>query len=239
MKKGLLILLMGILFILTGCDNNKGPFQVKNENGIKVLYSGKKPAKGWVEQNIYNYTGESTKVYEIYFEDGLPAGDFRLFDTKGNLVVDAEGKWKDGLFKGKIKEEYNNVYAKGTFSINTDFLINFEGERYISFSRETLIDGDYKSEYLQYSKKNNRYEGEYIKYDKDGLAEKGTYKNGKLEGKYFSAPYANKTYSSTYNYKNGVKDGEFVITEGKVRIEGVYENGEEVKEKRKVTYENN
>lgn len=237
MKKGLLILLMGILFILTGCDNNKGPFQVKNENGIKVLYSGKKPAKGWVEQNIYNYNGESTKVYEIYFEDGLPAGDFRLFDTKGNLVVDAEGKWKDGLFKGKIKEKNNNGSAKGTFSINTDFLINFEGEGYYNFSYVTLTDGKFDSDAYKFSKKDGKYDGKYIQYNGSGeVIGEWTYKNGEYDGEYMAIGGSSSAKIIRKGvYKNGEftgKESYYFYSDGKLYKEEIYENGERIEIKK-------
>lgn len=203
------MLLVLITLIFTGCDNNKGPFEIKRENGKKILYSGEKPAKGWVKNEVYNSSNESTKVYEIYFEKGLPAGDFKLYDLKGNLVVDAKGKWQNGLFEGKIEESEINGIIIGKFAINSDYLINFDGTGYKRFSVETLIDGEYKSDYQRYCKKNNKFDGEYILYYTNGqLAEKCFFKDGKIVGDYISY-YSNGTLEKKFTYKDGKLDGEY------------------------------
>ena len=216
MKKLLGVLLVLTALIFTGCDNNEGPFQVKNENGEKVLYSGEKPAKGWVQNEVYNSSGESTKVYEIYFDKGVPAGDFKLYDLKGNLLVDAKGKWQNGLFEGKIEEPERNAIVTGKFAINPAYLINFSGTEYYDFSAETLIDGEYKSDYRTYSKKNNEYDGEYILYNRDNgqLLEKCFFQAGELVGDYISY-YSNGTLRKKCTYKDGKYDGEYeaIITD--------------------------
>lgn len=228
--------LLGILFlfittvIFIGCDNNKGPFQVKNENGEKILYSGKKPAKGWVENTIYDYYGESTKVYEIYFDDGLPAGDFRLYDLKGNLVVDAKGKWKNGLFEGKIEEPKENVIAKGKFAINLAYLINFNGKNYYNFSYDTLIDGNFESNYYKYSKKNGLFEGKYI-FNGNSITRENKvecmYNNGILNGEYISY-HLNGKIREKMVYKDNLKNGKYIHyrTDGTILEEGEYLNNQ-------------
>lgn len=180
MKK-LIFLLSVLLMILSGCDNNSGPFQIKIENRRKVLYSDNKPAKGWVENTIYDYNDNSVKVYEIYFDKGIPNGDFKLYNVYGELVVDAKGKWEDGYFVGKIKEPKMNVVAKGKFSINTNYLIDYEGNGYKDFSFETLRDGTYDGDDYKYTLVNGKYDGTYLKYHLDGTRKVETekeYQNG-------------------------------------------------------------
>lgn len=180
MKK-LIFLLSILLMILSGCDNNSGPFQIKIENRRKVLYSDNKPAKGWVENTIYDYNDNSVKVYEIYFDKGIPNGDFKLYNVYGELVVDAKGKWEDGYFVGKVKEPKMNVVAKGKFFINTNYLIDYEGNIYKDFSFETLIDGEYDGDDYKYTLVNGKYDGTYLKYHLDGTRKVETekeYQNG-------------------------------------------------------------
>ena len=85
MKK--LMFIFTLLLFLMGCDNNEGPFTSRMENGKKVLYSGDKLAKGWIEKTINDYnTGNNVKISEIYFDKGIPAGDFKLYSINGDLL---------------------------------------------------------------------------------------------------------------------------------------------------------
>lgn len=126
--------LLGIFFLIvttvffTGCDNNDGPFQIKNENGRKILYSGKKPAKGWVEYTVYNKNDTTTKIYEIEFKEGNPSGDFSLYSLKGEKIFEGKGKWKDGMFNGKIQSRNiygKNVYGEGKFKFSSSNLLDY------------------------------------------------------------------------------------------------------------------
>ena len=160
--------LLGILFLtittvfFTACDNNEGPFETRRENGHKVLYSNEKLAKGMIQNTWYNYNSGDTVVTAIYYVDkGIPAGDFSLYDRNGKLVINAEGKWKNNLFNGKIEEKDGTV-AEGEFNINKDFIVSYEGLNVYDFSYDTLVSGNFKNKKYNFSKKNNKYDKKYI-----------------------------------------------------------------------------
>ena len=245
-----MFLLLSILSLfIIGCDNNKGPFTKEKVNGKIVLLSKGRPAKGWVQNNIYDSNGVSIKVYEIDFDNGLPGGDFKLYDRNSVLLVDAKGKWKNGLYHGKITE--GNDVAEGTFSINTNYLLDYSGNMYTNFILRTMRNGVVRNGKSEFNIKNGQLNGKFIMYYPNGkLKQEGFYKDGELDGNY-------KRYTDTgelfqdYNYKNGSLDGvlkdyngygtlvgEYNYKDGKPYGEQLtyYDNGN-LKTKRSVYYE--
>lgn len=226
MKKLLSIIILGILFILTGCDNNDGPFQIKNENGRKILYSGKKPAKGWVEYTVYNRDNTTTTIYEIDFKDGKPSGDFTLYSLNGKKIFEGKGKWKDEMFVGEILLTYTGgekLYGEGKFTFDRTSLLNYpdyvskginysyvikgiaqslyDGEINDDGSITIMKDGKLVKEEIKY---NNGYKA-IVKYDNEGIMiDKTVYDE---QGKLFMKNYQEKEFwhEVEYDEKEQVK----------------------------------
>lgn len=150
MKKVILIIILGLTVLLTGCDNNKGPYETRKENGKLVLYSDGKLAKGWITNTVQDRSGNSIIVSEIYYDKGLPAGDFILRNLNGYTVAEAKGKWtRPGSFKGTMNS--HNSKSKGIYSINSNYLIDFE--KHLEFPiKECLMDGEYSGHIFIYGR---------------------------------------------------------------------------------------
>lgn len=195
MKKLFLVLLLVVG--LFGCDNNKGYSEVMKIKGITYLYFNGKPAEGFVVLGIEE--GHITsKLLESEYEEGLPVGDFKLYDyNTGELRIEAEGKWQDGhtKYKGVIKEYDGRgnltIVANGEFKLNPSNVSNYNGNYTPGRFWATLIEGEaYYSEYganinncPKYGKKyvfyriHNKY-AENIRYHNNGnIREIVAYKN--------------------------------------------------------------
>ena len=145
MKKLVLGFILMLSLLITGCDNNERPYEIKKENGKLFVYSDGKPAKGIITSTMQDKSGNSVVVSEIYYDKGLPAGDFKLRNLNGYTIAEAKGKWiGPGSFKGTIKGLPNktvNIESKGIYSIDTNYLINFD--QYLDFPiKECLFDGE-------------------------------------------------------------------------------------------------
>lgn len=146
-KKLLKILMLLIMILLTGCDNNGGPFTTRQENGKMLLYSNNKPAKGGITNTVENRTGNLVVVSEIYYDKGIPNGNFILRNLAGYTVVEAKGTWEEeDVFNGEIKtfgqtieDSFNggikdlNESATGKFYINRNYLIEYNGTQIDGF----------------------------------------------------------------------------------------------------------
>lgn len=146
MKKILGAVLVLIVLLFTGCDNNKGPFTKKMENGRLVLYSGNKPAKGAVSLTIVNNAGYEVVVSEINYNEGVPTGDFKLYKANGKLMAEANGKWEDKFYVGKIKEVYSDseyIIGDGKFDLSINFIINYTGQRVGALTKYTFENENY------------------------------------------------------------------------------------------------
>lgn len=238
MKK--LLFIFTLLLFLMGCDNNKGPFDIRMEQGKQVLYSNNKPAKGWVQMTWTDgMTGISTVVSKIYYEDGKPAGNFDLYNRKGELVANGEGAWENGLFKGIIFEPFMEAQANGVFAINTDFLISYDGSsNEVELGFRTLIDGSYDSKIYILSKKNNVLDGTFRKDYPNGEMEKEAfYINGKLEGEY-RENWSNGNPKIRANFKDGEPLGEEIRYSQNGNIELMYFYDENTKTIKKYSSNN-
>lgn len=191
MKKLLLVVLALVTFIFTGCDNNEGPFEVRRENGHKVLYSNGKLAKGMISSTWYDYnSGESVVTSTYYVEKGIPAGDFILYDRKGNLLVKFEGKTKDGLFVGKMTGE--KYKSKGEYNLNPDWLLTYDGNAFyqaVNLYKDVLYTGKIDSETEKYEKLNGKRNGRVEIYDsRTGVKTEEIWKDGeeKISKRYYN-----------------------------------------------------
>lgn len=238
MKK--LMFIFTLLLFLMGCDNNEGPFDIRMENGKQILYSNDKPAKGWVQMTWTNgMNGISSVVSKIYYEDGKPAGNFDLYNRRGELVANGEGTWENGLFKGTIFEPFMEAKASGIFSINTNFLISYSGEfNEIELGYRTLIDGSYDSRIYILSKKNNVLDGTFRKDYTNGEMEKEAfYVNGKLEGEY-RENWSNGKPKIRANFKDGELVGEEIRYFENGNIDKSYFYDEKTKTVKDYSYNN-
>lgn len=182
MKKVILIIILGLTVLLTGCDNNEGPYETRKENGKLSLYSDGKLAKGWITNTVQDRSGNSIVISEIYYDKGLPAGDFILCNLNGYTVAEAKGKWTGpGSFKGTMNS--HNSKSKGIYSINSNYLIDFE--KYLEFPiKECLMDGEYSGHIFIYGrnvksenivKKNDRITQHIYFYQNKQIAQKIIY----------------------------------------------------------------
>lgn len=225
MKKLYLILCCIFTIFITGCDNNEGPFEKKRENGIIVLYSNNKPAKGWVEEKITDFnTGISVKKSEIEYNKGLPTGKFKFYNINGVLILDANLK-KDGeLYKGNIVIS-DEAKMEGTFSINSDWIVEAD---ILFFNFEQIaVDAKIKSKNLEAEYKNKKEHGEWRLFLEGKIFKKVTYENGELNGSaedYDSS--GNLMYKGSYinGKKEGIWEGENYHAEYKDdKLNGYYE----------------
>lgn len=233
MKKLLSIIILGMLFILTGCDNNDGPFQIKNENGQKVLYSGKKPAKGWVQYTVYNRDNTSTTIYEMDFKDGKPSGDFNLYSLNGKKIFEGKGKWKDEMFVGKILLTYiggEKLYGEGKFAFDRSSLLNYpdyvenrtnylyviegiaqslyDGKIDDNGSITIMKNGKLAKEEIKYS---NGYKA-IVKYNKEGImVDKVVYNE---QGKLFMKNYQEKEFWHEVEYDENKQEKKHEVYKG-------------------------
>ena len=213
------------LFILTGCDNNKGPFSIHKEDGENILYSGDNPAKGVVKKTVTNNDGTKVVVSEIKYNKGEPAGNFKLYDTNGVLLYNSKGKWVSNpnfstdVFKGKI--EGLAYSGAGIFAINKDYLLYFDGDYSSSFLEDTLYDGVVKAnEYdTVFRKKDGKFNGmNSLQYTAGGTT-KTEYDNGVLKSKFvlgrnnysFHWYDGDKTRNVKVDYSNNVLLDETLI----------------------------
>lgn len=201
MKKLIFLLLSTLLLVLTGCDNNEGPFEIRRENGMSILYSNGKYASGPVATTVRSYGGAVVTVSNINYKDGLPDGNFTLYDLDGIPIVEAKGKMSsDGRFQGKITFA-NNVSAEGEAIVDIYELLNFEGgnseylfkyfNATVTLSSEKKIriyeNGSVSKEYTYYDNKMSKLEtkAEYLQgYDNIVEYAEDYYENGNLFRKY-------------------------------------------------------
>jgi MORN variant repeat protein len=110
MKNILMALMMLILLVFTGCDNNSGPFTMEYRNGELIVLSDGKPAKGDIKY-YYDVNGVSITAYEAHYDNGLIDGTCKIYNNKNKVVFEGEFNRKDSstydvnikLFNGTIK----------------------------------------------------------------------------------------------------------------------------------------
>jgi antitoxin component YwqK of YwqJK toxin-antitoxin module len=203
--KFLFLIITTIFFI--ACDNNDGPFETRRENGHKVLYSGGKLAKGMIQSTWYDFKSGETVVTATYYVDkGIPAGNFTLYDQRGNLILSFEGKVEDNLFKGEMTLT-DLGKANGQFNINPDWILEYDGS--YSYIREAktlptavLFNGVAETNLEEVTMKNGKRDGLNTLYSAEGNVNmEKFYDNGHLKRqiKYFSDGIRTTEY-----YKNGI-----------------------------------
>ena len=230
MKKLLGVLLVLTALIFTGCDNNEGPFEIRREDGHKVLYSNGKLAKGMIKTTWYDYnSGETVVVSEYYVDKGVPAGNFILYDRKGEKLVSFEGEVKNGLFIGKMTGEekiysfYTDGYtlykkrSEGEYNLNPDWLLTYDGEKtYIASELyySVLKNGKVNSDKEKYNVVNGKPDGKVERYfvETGKISEISIWENG--NEKFYKSYYENGNIKFISDY---IKDenGDYTTIEFK------------------------
>lgn len=211
MKKllGILLLVMTTLFF-TACDNNEGPFEIKRENGHKVLYSNGKLAKGMIQNTWKDFTsGETVIVSEYYVEKGIPMGNFNLYDQSGNLVLTFKGNVKNELFIGEMLLA-DSGKATGEFNLNPDWILGYDGSyEYVKNAQSlpiaVLFNGNAEANFEKVTMNNGRRDGVNTIYSKKGdISKEKFYNNGYLmkEINYYSDGIATTEYHENGRLKS-------------------------------------
>lgn len=225
MKKIILSLFTTLLVFISSYADNK----IKIEQGKKVLYSENSLANGLIQNTMYNSNkNKDIVIYEIYFNNGKPSGDFKLYNKEGELAVIGKGKWNEDEFEGTIEKPLSKVKAEGLFHINTDFLISYIGDNYEEIVLKNIINGKVKSNNLNmelnflnrevikvisyYSNdnlksimevKNDQSHGKFLEYYENGnLKIKADFVNDKVHGKVLKYDSVGNIISEE-EYKNG------------------------------------
>lgn len=249
MKKIILTLFTTLLVFISSYADNK----IKIEQGKKVLYSENSLANGLIQNTMYNSNKDKDIViYEIYFNNGKPSGDFKLYNKEGELAVIGKGKWNEDEFEGTIEEPLSKVKAEGLFHINTDFLISYIGDNYEEIALKNIINGKAKNNNLNvelnflnreaikmtkyYSNgnlegimefKNEQPHGKRLEYYENGnLKVKSASKEGKTDGKYLEY-YENGNLKIEADFINDKLHGKVLKYDsvGNIISEEEYKNG--------------
>lgn len=104
MKK--IIYLLGLIFILllTGCDNNEGPFNTKIDvDGRKILFAKGKPVNGVISEDIVNGYKKKVGEIKINYKDGYPDKKFSVYNSEEQPIMEGKGEWIDNnIFNGTL-----------------------------------------------------------------------------------------------------------------------------------------
>lgn len=234
MKKILKFMLFFVLVtFLLSCENNKGPFEIRKEEGELVLYSNNKLAKGWVDTDV-NDGNVIVKSKSIEYKKGLPTGNFKIYDKNGSVVIEAKLKNKGkNIFQGEVTTVVDDKLRKaiGEFSLDTDYLIEGISYEDIDLPFENIINGDievkYKNNQIKYKGKykNSKRIGEHVSYFENGnLEAKGEYREDGSANRVEYYMNGNLAIRESFsNYNNLIHNGIY---------EKYYESGQlEVREK--------
>lgn len=160
--------------------------------------------------------------------------------TAGYILQDIPGSAT--IKKAEKRDANGALLEEGQFLDNqkTGTWISFHADKGLPSKVISYANNVYNGQYIELnnrgqisllcSYKNNKLHGEYGKYKFGRTTEKGTYKDGKLDGTYRSYFSNSDKLQKEVEYKDGVQDGYFrqYNEEGAMTIEYVYKNGEVV-----------
>lgn len=213
MKNKIAVLIVLIFTFLSGkVFAGKEGVIVKEQNGKQFLYDEKGNLKkgrvrSYLPEKMYrDENGRPFLIISFDVKKGLPSGDFEAYnyiisENKTYLALKADGKLKEDIFDGKLKEYYENgslsKEVKGEIGINSDDIVSYNGQ--IELLEYKVIDGT-----------------TIVFYETGKKKAEGEYKNGKLHGKF-------KTW-----YPDGSKEEITKMVKGREhgKSTAYYENGE-------------
>jgi len=226
MKRKLLLLAV-FLFSLVAFSQNKEAPNVTDASGRKQGH--------WIK--LYP---DSTIMYEGYFKNDKPVGDFRRYSEDGKIK--SLMRYKEGSNEVKVTFYHPNgfIAAEGVY-IN-----QLKEGKWSLYSEKTenylICEEIYKNDlrngpslkYYQDGKKaesvtyiNDTKQGEWIQFYVTGnICIRGNYKEGKLQGP-FSVLFANGKPEYIGQYNNDVRDGKWKVfnEDGTLKHEMTYKMG--------------
>jgi antitoxin component YwqK of YwqJK toxin-antitoxin module len=217
----ILIALSGTVFSQTSGEINQ-----TDENGMKQGY--------WIMKN------KNITVYEGYFKDGHPVGEFKRYNTDNSLrsllVYSEDGKEADATFyhpngliasKGKyvnqLKEgvwKFFSMNAEGNLIAEEEYSKNLRNGLSIMYYPDQIV-----AERLIYT--NGIKHGEWTQYYPNGaLLLKTRYSGGMLNGN-FEVWFENGKIKLTGEYRNNLKEGHWLVynNDGTLKYEMNYVAG--------------
>lgn len=190
-------------------------------------------------QWIKKYPNQAV-MYEGYFKDDHPVGEFKRFyentSLKSLLIYSDDGKDANATLyhtNGHIsaKGKYLNQKKEGKWQFFSEYIEGYLiTEEYYSADMKNGPSIKYYTnnsiaEKINYV--NNIKQGEWIQYYTDGkICLKSNYKDGKIDGK-FEVWFENGKPEITGQYKNDKRDGSWNIynTDGTIKYKLDYING--------------
>lgn len=183
---------------------------------------------------------DNTKMYEGYFRDNYPEGEFRRYNPGGTLksVLIYSNNAREAI--AKIYHPNGFIAARGSYK---DKKKEGSWQFFSEFSDGYLVSEEYYSENMRHGKSVKLYpdgkvaelmnfvkdtaQGEWIKYYPDGsLCLKSNFTNGKINGK-FEAWFDNSKLQFCGEYINDRRNGQWFIYEkdGKLKYKIEYRMG--------------
>lgn len=195
--------------------------------------TGKKQGH-WIKKD------ENIIVYDGFFKDDHPVGEFRRYNNdntlKSLLIYSADGKEADatiyhtngfiaskGKYINQLKEgmwKFYSQYIEGYLICEEEYSANLKNGPSIKY----FPDGE-KAEELNYI--NDIPQGEWIQYYKNGVPSlKTNYLNGKINGR-FEAWFENGKKELSGEYKNNLREGHWLVykEDGTIKYELDYVAG--------------
>jgi len=203
--------------------------RVKSMIAAILLLSGMANAQSVVQKNdtILNYTDinglkqghwimkyPSGKIrYEAYFIDGQPVGEFKKYDTYGNLNAilnySADGSKADAKF----------FHRSGKISATGKYVGHEKDSIWLYYADNGIL-------YLQESYKKGQKDGLFIQYTSERVKiEETTWKDGEKHGPWRKY-YVSGNIMFDVNYDHGKLNGEGKVyyANGKIQKRGKYVN---------------
>ena len=187
-----------------------------------------------------NYPNSTVKMYEGFFKDDYPEGEFKRYYTNGRLqsvmIFSNQGTTADakiyhpngffaaqGVYVNQQKEglwQFYSAVANGYLLNKESYLNNIRNGESVKFYHDGTV-----AEVMNYI--NDVASGEWIKYYPNGnISLKTTLIDGKIDGK-FEAWFEDGQTQLSGAYKQDRREGKWLIYErdGTLRYEINYVNG--------------
>ena len=206
----------------------------QTDNTINQIDKAGKKQGHWIKKN------EDIMVYEGFFKDDHPIGEFRRYHNdntiKSLLIYSGDGKEADatiyhpngfvasrGKYINQLKEgkwKFYSEYTDGYLICEEEYSKNLRNGSSVKYYPEKKV-----AERLNYI--NDIRQGEWIQYYSNGvLWLKTNYLNGMINGR-FEVWFENGTMELSGEYKNNLREGHWRIynKDGTIKYELDYVSG--------------
>jgi antitoxin component YwqK of YwqJK toxin-antitoxin module len=221
-RKIISFLLFLFISLLASAQADQG-INMTDKNGMKQGH--------WIKKD------GTTLVYEGYFRDNHPVGEFKRFyednSVKSLLIYNNNGNEAEAIIyhpngfiasKGKyinqLKEgkwQFYSSFTNGYLICEEEYTKNLKNGLSLKFYKDKKV-----AERLNYI--NNVRQGEWTQYYQNGaLCLKTNYLNGKVNGK-FNVWFEDGKPELTGEYKNDIREGHWIIykEDGTIKYEADY-----------------